>query len=166
MTIKKKISCILLLVFSILSVLLFSVSSINAYAQTETNKAEIKTEEAGSETRGIYTSLSIAINGGDGKVWVTVKNDITIFPATVRVIVELYSSDTYQESYENMQLESRVATEDLDMGNTITAQSSTGGEQKYWLGRTRYRIDAGQWEEMNTGTYLCDEEGNCLGFGI
>ena len=42
------------------------------------------------ETRGLFTSLSLTINGGEGKVWTTVKNDVTLFPATVQFILELY----------------------------------------------------------------------------
>ena len=113
--------------------------------------------------RGLFTSLSISINGGEGKVWGTVKNDVTIFPSTVIVIVELYSSTTYEESHLNMQLEARVYTEDLNMGKTITATSTTGGVQKYWHARSRYKVDNGAWKELSTGTCKIGPNGEYLG---
>ncbi len=113
--------------------------------------------------RGIYTSLSLSINGGDSKVWATVKNDITIFPSDVYVVVELYSSNTYQESYTDMELVSINSTPDLNMGKTITAEASTGGVQKYWHGRMRYKVDNGAWKEGSTGTMHYDGDGTFLG---
>ena len=121
-----------------------------------------KTEEEIS-TRGIFTSLSISLNGGNGKVWTKVKNDVTIFPSTVLVIVELYCSDDYQEKYENMTLVQRKSTEDLNMGDTIVAEGFTGGKQKYWQGRARYKVDNKGWEELNTGTGLYSADGEFLG---
>ena len=114
-------------------------------------------------TRGIFTSLSLSINGGNGKVWTTVKNDVTIFPSTVLVIVELYCSDDYQEKYENMTLVQRKSTEDLNMGDTIVVEGLTGGKQKYWQGRARYKVDNKGWEELNTGTGLYSADGEFLG---
>ena len=113
-------------------------------------------------TRGIYTSLSISINGGNGKVWTTVRNDSTIFPATVYVIVELYSSETFTENYQNMKLEATNQIGDLDWRKTITAEASTGGVQKYWLGRTRYQVDGREWKEMKTAICLYDANGNFI----
>lgn len=113
-------------------------------------------------TRGIYTALSISINGGDGKIWTTVKNDVTIFPSTVWVIVELYASDTYQESHTNMELICRNSTTDLNMGKTIKAEAATGGVQKYWQGRMRYKVDGGAWKEGTTGTLLYSADGTFL----
>lgn len=121
-----------------------------------------ETEEEVS-TRGIFTSLSLSIDGGDGKVWTTVKNDVTIFPSTVRVIVELYCSDDYQEKYENMTLVQRKSTEDLNIGDTITVEGVTGGKQKYWQGRARYKVDNKAWKELNTGTGLFDANGKFIG---
>lgn len=121
-----------------------------------------ETEEEIS-TRGVFTSLSLSIDGGDGKVWTTVKNDLTVFPSTVRVIVELYCSDEYQEKYENMTLVQRKSSEDLNMGKTITVEGATGGKQKYWQGRARYKVDNKAWKELNTGTGLFDANGKFIG---
>lgn len=114
-------------------------------------------------TRGIYTSLSLSINGGDGRVWATVKNDITIFPATVMVVVELYCSDVYEENHENMTVVSRSASLDLNMGETLVAEGYTNGEDKYWQGRMRYKVDEGDWESKDTGTFHLDENGDLIG---
>lgn len=90
------------------------------------------------------------------------KNDFTLFPATVIVIVELYSSDTYYESYTQMTLTSRNTIDDLNMGNTIKAEASTGGVQKYWQARMRYKIDNKAWEERVTDSLLYDANGNYI----
>ncbi len=113
-------------------------------------------------TRGIYTALSLSINGGNEKVWATAKNDFTLFPATVIVVVELYASDTYYEDYRQMTLISRNTTSDLDMGKTIKAEASTGGIQRYWQARMRYKIDNKAWEEKVTDSLLYDASGNYI----
>ena len=104
----------------------------------------------------------MSIQGGNGKIWTTVKNDITIFPATVYVIVELYVSPTYQEKHEDMTLIAVNSTMDLNMGETITAEASTGGVQQYWQGRMRYKVDNKAWEVRDTGTYLYSADGTFL----
>ena len=124
---------------------------------------DIQNSNEDVSTRGIYTSLSLSINGGDGKIWVTAKNDITIFPATVFVIVELYSSNTYYESHTDMELVCRNSTTDLNMGDTVVAEGITGGVQKYWQGRMRYKVDNGSWKEETTGTLLYSADGTFLG---
>ena len=106
------------------------------------------------------TEKFVLIKLRENGVGTAVKNDVTIFPSTVIVIVELYSSETYQESYQNMTLEQKVQTGDLNLGKTITAEASTGGVQKYWLGRTRYKVDNGAWKEMKTGVCIYDANGN------
>lgn len=151
------VSVIAVILFAIILVATFTTSRSYAEALDSAHENE---SARNATTRGIYTSLSISINGGNGKVWTTVKNDVTIFPSTVIVIVELYSSETYQESYQNMTLEQKVQTGDLNLGKTITAKASTGGVQKYWLGRTRYKVDNGAWKEMKTGVCIYDANGN------
>ena len=37
----------------------------------------VENYDADKSTRGIYTSLSLSLNGGESKVWATVKNDLT-----------------------------------------------------------------------------------------
>ena len=131
-------------------------------AESVSSEETTQTDEEVS-TRGIFTSLSLSINGGDGKVWATVRNDITIFPATVQVIVEIYYSEEYQESYENMTVADRQATTDLNMGKTIVAEASTNGRELYWQGHMRCKIDNKAWETRSTGTIHCGPDGEYLG---
>ena len=85
-----------LLAFACLATSCATVTPENAKAETVTTP---NTQE--SILRGIYTSIRLDIYGGGGKVWVTANNHLTILPSTVWVIVELYSSETYQSSYED-----------------------------------------------------------------
>lgn len=66
------------------------INSQKVYAATAENELinyETNIEELNDvEPYGLFTSLSISINGGNGKVWATVKNDFTLFPATVIVV--------------------------------------------------------------------------------
>lgn len=161
----KKLKTALSFIFSICLLLGPSVGALNATtASADEMQSEMLdgTSSGTASTRGLYTSLSLSINGGDGKVWATVKNDITIFPSDVKVIVELYASETYYESYTDMELVCMNAIEDLNMGKTITAEASTGGVQKYWHGRMRYKIDNGAWESGTTGTLLYSADGTYL----
>lgn len=123
--------------------------------------AKAKTVDSNEEVepRGIYTTLELNIYGNEGQVWATVKNKFTLFPSTVYVIVQLYSSDTYQESYQNMTLASQNSILDLDQGHTLTTSASTNGEQKYWQARAYYKIDRKDWQEKTTETWLIGGDG-------
>ncbi len=121
--------------------------------------AKTNNEEEGIQPQGIYTSLDLKIDGGNGYITATVKNKISIFPSTVYVIVQLYSSDSYQDSWQNMTLVSQNSITDLDMGKSISTSASTNGMKKYWQARTYYRIDKKDWSSRNTATYLFDENG-------
>ena len=48
------------------------------------------------------------------------------------------------------------------MGESISAECSTGGKAKYWQGRMSYRIDNKFWEEKTTGTMKIDADGNFI----
>ncbi len=158
---KKSIVLIALSLLLFVAVLSLMIGTTTNYAKALDNTTD-ETVDPNISTRGIYTALSISINGGNGKVWTTVRNDVTIFPSTVIVIVELYSSETFQESHLNMKLEQKVQIGDLDLHKTITAEASTGGVQKYWQGRTRYKVDNGAWKEMSTGTCLYSANGDFI----
>ena len=132
-------------IFNFVALFIFACGITLAYNGIVANAAqdELSYYEnvEGVETRGIYTSLSLSMDGGSGRVWATAKNDLTIFPSTVRVTVELYCSDVYYASYENMTLAASNSISDLNMGESITVNCSTGGKQKYWQGRMVYKID-------------------------
>ncbi len=157
------------LTFIVILCALFLISSINSYeafAQSDTqNDVTANDIEDNGEASpyGLFTSLSLSINGGNSKIWATVKNDFTLFPSTVTVIVELYSSNTYYESHTDMELVSINSIEDLNMGKSIVAECSTGGVQKYWQARMRYKIDNGGWQSRTTGTMLYSADGTYLG---
>ena len=103
---KKLIVFSYVLMFVVFSCL-FIFNNINirntANAETDTDicceavQSSEESTESGIEPR-LFTSLSISLNGGNGKVWATVKNDFTLFPSTVLVIVQLYTSYNYCES--------------------------------------------------------------------
>ncbi len=152
-----------IILFIVLS-LFVSFKSTTLSAIADTNKTE-NNSASKSETiePRIWTSLSISLNGGNDKVWATVKNDFTLFPSTVVVIVQLYCSDNYVENYTEMNLVSQNSTQDLDIGKTIVTEASTNGEVKYWIGRMRYKIDNKNWEERIVGPLKYDANGKYIG---
>lgn len=155
---KKILNFVALFIFACGITLAYNGIVANA-AQDELSYYE-NVEEA--ETRGIYTSLSLSMDGGSGRVWATAKNDLTIFPSTVKVTVELYCSDVYYASYEKMTLVAQNSIEDLNMGESITVNYSTGGKQKYWQGRMVYKIDNKFPETKVTQTMIFDANGNFI----
>lgn len=155
---KKILNFVVLFIFACGITLAYNGIVANA-AQDELSYYE-NVEEA--DTRGIYTSLSLSMDGGSGCVWATAKNDLTIFPSTVRVTVELYCSDVYYASYENMTLAASNSISDLNMGESITVNCSTGGKQKYWQGRMVYKIDNKAPESKVTMIMIFDANGNFI----
>ena len=139
---------------------LFSFVFLFGFISVPTQKANA--EEAEIEPLGIYTKMSLSINGGNGQVWATAKNEFTLFPSIVQVFVEIYYSYDYQESYTTMTLAERNYIYDLDQGEILQAIGNTNGQKLYWQGRLRYKADSAEWREMNTSTFLCDGDGNNL----
>lgn len=122
-----------------------------------------KTSVASVDSVDLFAALSLSLNGGDGKVWATVRNDFTLFPSTVSVVVQLFCSLNYTEDYHDMECVAMNSTEDLDQGNMISAESGTNGEQKYWIGRLRWNEDYGEWKDKTVGPLLYSAEGEFLG---
>lgn len=114
------------------------------------------------EPQGLMVKLSLNISAGDGNVTAKVKNTFTLFPSTVWVYVELYSSETYQESYTSMSLVAINSTKDLNMNKSISATASTNGESRYWQARMRYKFDSNDWISKVTSTYRYDGSGNLI----
>lgn len=160
MTRTKLVSMTLILILILFSIICFgSISS--AYAETvvvENSEIKVNGDEE-AVPYGLFTNLTLSIDGGNGQVWATAKNKFTMFSSSIPVVVEIYSSDTYQESYTNMTLESRNYINNLKMGQTVTATASTNGQQKYWKGRMYFNIDNKGWDEEVTSTWLCDANG-------
>lgn len=156
---KKILNFVALFIFACGITLAYTQNGIVANAaQDEMSNENVE----GVETRGIYTSLSLSIDGGNGRIWATAKNEVTIFPSTVRVTVELYCSDVYCASYENMTLAASNSISDLNMGESITVNCSTGGKQKYWQGRMVYKIDNKAPESKVTMVMIFDANGNFI----
>lgn len=153
---QRLISFILLLLI-ISFFVIFTVAFMRVSDETEAT-GEIQSDEYYSPA-GLFTQLSIVLNGEDGKVWVTVKNEFTLFPSTVMVYVDLYSSSEFCESYEGMNLVAQNYISDLNIGESITAEASTGGAAMYWQGKMRYKIDSGNLEERSTAIVKFDAEG-------
>ena len=156
---KKILNFVVLFIFACGITLAYAQNGIVANAAQDEISYE-NVEEA--DTRGIYTSLSLSMDGGSGCVWATAKNDLTIFPSTVKVTVELYCSDVYYASYEKMTLAAQNSIDDLNMGESITVNCSTGGKQKYWQGRMVYKIDNKAPESKVTRVMIFDANGNFI----
>lgn len=157
---KKILNFVALFIFACGITLAYTQNGIVANAAQDELSYYENVEEA--ETRGIYTSLSLSMDGGSGRVWATAKNDLTIFPSTVKVTVELYCSDVYYASYEKMTLAAQNSIDDLNMGESITVNCSTGGKQKYWQGRMVYKIDNKFPETKITQIMIFDANGNFI----
>ena len=163
MTQIKKISVIALMLVSFILIGFFGLYFSAVPASADTDKAEAPVTEIDSDDTaapyGLMTSLTLSIGGEKGVITASVKNTFTLFPATVRVVVELYNSDTFQESYTTMELVCRNMISDLNMGSTVQTQSSTNGEQKYWKARMYYKIDAKDWQQRETEAVLYGADG-------
>lgn len=145
MTMKKRLTAaILALLLLIISVFTFTT---------------VRTKSANA---GIYTRLSVKLRGGNGEVYAEAENAFTFFPATVRVHIQLYRSDGFEESYENMTLVGSNYTNDLDQGEKIRAYAPTGGRRAYYLARMYYKIDSDEWAEKTMGVFRFDGNGNEL----
>ena len=146
-----------------------SYRAINVAMAEETSTSQEEKIEAYTQSNSeeispmaLLVNLSLSIDSGDGQVWATVKNEFTLFPGTVQVYVELYSSLTYQDSYETMKLESRGYISDLDQGETISTYASTNGVEKYWQARLYSKVDNGSWSSKTTRILLIDGNGDLL----
>lgn len=129
-----------------------SVSVARAAGETEKNSVSPR----------IFANISFGIGGGDGKVAATAKNNFNLFPSDVYVIIQLYYSYDYCTDPAQMTLAKTVSTDDLDMGQSITAEASTDGEERFWLAVLRYREDSGNWNERTVSArYSAD--GNYMG---
>ena len=45
----------------------------------------------------------------------------------------------------------------------MVAEGYTNGEDKYWQGRMRYKVDEEDWVAKDTGTFHLDENGGLIG---
>ena len=61
-----------------------------------------------------------------------------------------------------MTLVAQNSIDDLNMGESITVNYSTGGKQKYWQGRMVYKIDNKFPETKITQIMIFDANGNFI----
>lgn len=107
----------------------------------------------------MFTVLNIKIICENGIVSANVRNDFTFGFSTVEVYVYLYSSSVFTENYNEMKLMAENYTEDLNIFTEINS-SCVKGDDVYWLGRMRYRIDNDAWKDLTTPVYYIDNAGN------
>ncbi len=107
----------------------------------------------------LFTVLNIKIICENGIVSANVRNDFTFGFSTVEVYVYLYSSSVFTENYNEMKLMAENYTEDLNIFTEINS-SCVKGDDVYWLGRMRYRIDNDAWKDSTTPVYYIDNAGN------
>lgn len=156
---RRYLSIVCLLVICIIGFMCFSGYTV-AYAD-ESHSTETMVEENEVSPR-LLTTLTLTIGGENGYVWGRVRNDFTLGFATVQVYVEIYSSTTKQDSYKNMTLESSNYIGDLNIFQTIETKAATGGATKYWVARTYFRADSGDWSEKVTNIWLFDGDANVV----
>lgn len=156
----KTISLVLMLILVIISALIILQP---VYAVSTDNEIE-DTNENQYSTRGLFTSISISLKGGgNGTVIATARNDFTLGTSVIIVYVELYSSETYQNTSSNMRYENSAMTKDLDIYQSISLTLSTNGQQRYWRARLRYKFDDANWAYKETETVLYNANGVMIG---
>ena len=137
-------------------------AGVASFTVAEAKSVEHAADAEVEVDRGLITNLTLGMHGEDGRIWAQVKNEFTLFPSVIIVYVELYSSKTYQESYTAMELEGREYIADLNIGETLELSVPTGGEQKYWMARMRYKFADRDWVEKMTDALLYSAAGVCL----
>ena len=111
--------------------MIFSLSVIPCLGMSAETSERSNTPRAAEETvepKSWGVNIMLYIEGENGVIRAWAKNIFTLFPAVVRLDVELYSSDTYQSTYTEMELEKRASTPDLDQGHTLEVSVPTNGE--------------------------------------
>lgn len=152
-----KINVIVLVLMAVVVASIF-MGFTGAKAETEGDEPLAKVE---TQERGIYVNMSLSLDvDGNGHVIATAKNEFTLGYSTIIVMVELYSSYTYQEDVNNMEFEGRNRTEDLDIHKTIQVAKHNNWEKKYWVAQVEYNQDGRGWKTLCTPPVLIDENGD------
>lgn len=136
-------------------------TTLTAFAMPAESSSESLYVDNGAtaEPNALFVDVTIGLNGENGAVWSIATVKAAVFATTIQVIVELYYSYTYQESYLDMILYKRVKAGNLKLGESVKAVGSTNGEQKYWKGRAYFKADSADWKFGVTKTLLLDENG-------
>lgn len=108
----------------------------------------------------LYTDQRLTLtNDYEGYVTATARNDFTLGYSIIQVVVEIYSSYEFKESYLLMNREARIATSDLDIYQELTVTCPTGGEIKYWCAVMKFKQDQKDWTTKCTPMVLLDGNG-------
>ncbi len=150
------------LIAVILCVAFLSLAPITGYAEESSVAAkgdEFANNDNAAEPYALFVDVAVALNGDNGEVWAAAQTKAAIFATTIYVVLELYSSDTYQDSYTNMKLEGRVHSQNLKKGEIIKVVIPTNGKEMYLRGRMYYKADSADWKYVETSTELFDANG-------
>ncbi len=164
-TIKRALFGLLALAFLAALVLPFAGLRADAAAvpaeQAEEQTQEEQMQEGQAAEPRLFTSLTLALSGGDGygNIYATMQNHFELFSPVVPVIISLYSSPYAGNDPEKMTLEATAFTEDLDKGESLSAIGNTRGRQLYWYGVAEYRENSGDWKTVEVGPILYDAWG-------
>lgn len=147
---------------TLLAVLMLALALILPFTAGEA-KAETlaQTQSDEPETRGLYTRLTLTLDKySNGYLIATAKNEFTLGFSVIQVIVEIYSAYEICDDYNDMILEARIATDDLNIYETLSVTCSTGGISRYWCAVMKYKHDDKNWETKSTAVVLLDAYGN------
>lgn len=129
----------------------------NVDVSAENEALSLSAEEASPR---ILTKLVVQVySPEEGYIGAAVTNQFTLFPSTVPVELWLYSSYTSTTDVTQMTEEGYRTIADLNMGDSLTIQRSTNGEQKYWCAYAIYHVDNNQQEVFQTETVLFSATG-------
>lgn len=152
-----------LLLGAVLCANLFPSAECLASAESLSEEPSVASTAVSSEAEPrLFTKLDVYLNSEKQTVTANVKNTFTLFPSTVEVYIELYSSATPASSYQEMERKNVSYIADLDIGKILTTSAPSNGETRYWQGRAYYRIDGGGWQETLTEVVKYDGNGNLL----
>lgn len=158
----KRSAVSILMTFALFFMLFPSLGMAAASTEREQNVNLMTETMSFDETRGLYAHLDVSVSSDNNYILGQVKNVFTLFPSTIVVYLELYSSEVYTEDHTQMTLEGSNMTYDLNQGEILEVRVSTGGRQRYWKTRIKYKFDDRDWVESETNSYLYSADGECL----
>lgn len=156
---KHKKLVILALMISIAVMIFGGLSTVSA--QSIDDPILLASEDV--ETRGLFVSVSVSLNGdGNGMVIATATNEFTLGSTVLAVKVDLYFSKTKPIFISDMEHVTGSYIDDLNIFESITAKSYTGGEAGYWCATVMYNKDNTGWKFDNTEFVYYDANANAI----
>lgn len=144
------------------TLLLASSLLIAPATQTATSEPETPTTYLEENVQRAFTNISASLTTTSERVVAHAQNNFTLFPTTVHVYIELYSSTLYASSYRGMELTNSNYIIDLDMGESIAVSAPINGQQRFWQARAYYQEGNGAWKEVLSDIFLIDTNGNVV----